>query len=191
MSDVLDAFRGQIKVRVSNADDTNNTADVEIMFCAPFGSCRCVQLWSRMLQPEGSGLSPGGVPLQTEVLLNSAANLFFPFLFPLFQFLISVVFLIPIKTFYTSIKFLFLIWITCTRRSLRFSLLSCLSWSWLKQLWQMKLLVPVKNELGSESLCCLTALMMYLDEWMYSNFFSSWHTVLLLRTFFSRCFEWH
>lgn len=64
MSDLLQASRGQIKVRVSNAENKNDMIEVEIVFCAHFW---CMQVWAALNQhaylrePQGLGLSPGGV----------------------------------------------------------------------------------------------------------------------------------
>lgn len=47
MSDVLQVSRGQIKVRVSDADNKNNTMEGEIVFCAHFW---CMQVCEALNQ---------------------------------------------------------------------------------------------------------------------------------------------
>lgn len=139
------------------------------------------------------GLSPGGVPLQTEVvelcccmlLLISHLTLlpfspitpFTPFVcFPFSAFLkfLNEPFLATIS----FLKTLFLFLGVCGLWNVFSSLFLVLPHSVLRcsnkyDKWGYWCF---KNEPWSESLWCLTALMMYLDETMYSNFHFTWHS---------------
>lgn len=61
---------------MSNADNKNNMMEGEIVVCSHFW---CMQVFEALnqhaylVEPQGLGLSPGGVPLQTEVIGNSVA----------------------------------------------------------------------------------------------------------------------
>lgn len=68
------------------------------------------------------------------------------------------------------------------------SFLSCLAPRFIAQTNMMNgaIGVSLKNELWWESLWSLTAVMMYLDESMYSDFHFMWHNDLLLSTFLCR-----
>lgn len=175
----------------------------EIGFCAHFWCmqvCEALNQHAYLGEPQGLGISPGGVP---EVQGNSCCLLLIishMTLLPFFNHTLSVIvcclfcsslccfmystlsIFIPLNILFLFVSWLFLSVLSSVSFSLFLVLLHSVShcsnkydkWGY----WCLK------NELWSESLWCLTALRMYLDELMYSNFHFMWHTVLLLSTFF-------